>query len=74
MTALPVVSGSQCILALQRLGYKIARTRGSHVRLRCPGRSPVTVPKHPELDRGTLGSIISTANITIDQFKNLLKQ
>jgi predicted RNA binding protein YcfA (HicA-like mRNA interferase family) len=74
MTALPVVSGSQCILALQRLGYIITRTRGSHVRMNCPGRTPVTVPKNDELDRGTLGSIIRTANITIDEFKNLLKK
>jgi len=74
MTALPLISGSQCILALQRLGYEITRTRGSHVRLNCPGRSPVTVPKHSELDRGTLSSIIRTAGITIDQFTNLLKK
>jgi predicted RNA binding protein YcfA (HicA-like mRNA interferase family) len=74
MTALPVISGNQCILALQRLGYEITRTRGSHVRMNCSGRNPVTVPKHLELDRGTLGNIIRTANISIDQFKNLLKQ
>jgi predicted RNA binding protein YcfA (HicA-like mRNA interferase family) len=74
VTSLPIISGSQCILALQRLGYEITRTRGSHVRMRCPGRIPVTVPKHTELDRGTLSNIIRTANITIDQFINLLKQ
>jgi predicted RNA binding protein YcfA (HicA-like mRNA interferase family) len=74
VTALPVVSGNECILALQRLGYTITRTKGSHVRLNCPGRSPVTVPKHSVLDRGTLGNIIRTANITIEQFKNLLKK
>jgi predicted RNA binding protein YcfA (HicA-like mRNA interferase family) len=73
MTILPVVSGNQCILALQRLGYTIVRTRGSHVRMQCPGRIPVTVPKHSELDRGTLNNIINTANITVEQFKNLLK-
>jgi predicted RNA binding protein YcfA (HicA-like mRNA interferase family) len=73
MTSLPHVSGNECILALQRLGYTITRIRGSHVRLNCPGRNPVTVPKHAELDRGTLGSILRTTNVTVDQFKNLLK-
>jgi predicted RNA binding protein YcfA (HicA-like mRNA interferase family) len=43
MTALPIVSGNECILALQRVGYTITRTRGSHVRMNCPGRNPVTV-------------------------------
>ena len=74
MTGLPVVSGSQCILALQRLGYTITRIRGSHVRLNCPGRNPVTVPNHTEVDKGTLGNILRTVNINIDEFKNLLKK
>jgi len=54
MPELPIVSGDLCILALERIGYRIARTKGSHVRMRCSGRRPVTVPKHYELDRGTL--------------------
>ncbi len=74
MTSYPVVSGTRCILVLQRFGYTITRTRGSHVRMQCPGHNPVTVPKHALLDRGTLGSILRTANITLGEFKNLLKK
>ncbi|MBN1191208.1 MAG: type II toxin-antitoxin system HicA family toxin [Dehalococcoidales bacterium] len=74
MTSLPVVSGNDCIQVLQKVGYKITRTRGSHVRMQCPGRTPVTVPKHYEIDRGTLSNIIRTANITVDQFISLLTQ
>ena len=72
MSALPIISGAQCVAALQKLGYRITRQKGSHVRLACPGRTPVTVPMHSELDRGTLRSILRTAEITVEQFLDLL--
>lgn len=74
MTGLPVISGNQCIAALQKIGYNVTHTKGSHARLVCPGRSPVTVPKHYELDRGTLSSILRTANVSLDEFARLLKR
>ncbi len=74
MTRLPVVSGDECIKALQRLGYTIVRTRGSHVWLRCPGKAPVPVPRHRELGHGLLRKIINTAEINIDEFISLLKK
>ena len=72
MAKLPIISGDECISALERIGYRIARTKGSHVRLRCPGRRPVTVPRHPELDRSTLRSILRTADIRVGDFVKLL--
>jgi len=73
MTKLPVVSGAECIKALQRLGYQIVRTRGSHTWLVCRGRTPVPVPKHRELGRGILRKILKTADISADEFIELLK-
>ena len=73
MPELPVVSGQRCIAALGHLGYQVARTRGSHVRLRCPGRKPVTVPLHDELDRGTLRAILRSIGVSVDEFIRLLK-
>lgn len=72
MPQLPVISGDECITALERLGYYIARTKGDHVRLRCSGRKPVSVPRHRELDPGTLRSIIRVADISVKQFIELL--
>lgn len=72
MTRLPVISGEECINALQRLGYVITRTRGSHVRLTCPNRKPVTVPLHYELDRTTLKSILRTIEVSTEEFVSLL--
>ena len=73
MTRLPVISGDECIKALQKLGYRVARIRGSHAWLLCHGRSPVPVPKHKELGRGVLRKIIRTIDITVDEFIALLK-
>jgi predicted RNA binding protein YcfA (HicA-like mRNA interferase family) len=69
---LPVISGSACIAALVKIGYRSVRQKGSHVRLERTGGSPVTVPLHSELDRGTLRSIIRTAEISVDEFLKLL--
>ena len=72
MPALPVISGQECIAALRKLGYAVARQRGSHVRLRCSGRTPVTVPLHHMLDRGTLRAILRTADVTVEEFVALI--
>ena len=72
MPELPVISGDQCISALERIGYRVARIKGSHIRMRCPGRKPVTVPRHRELDRGTLKAILRTANLSVEEFVKLL--
>jgi predicted RNA binding protein YcfA (HicA-like mRNA interferase family) len=72
MPPLPVISGRQCVAALRRIGYEQVRQKGSHVRLACVGRSPVTVPLHDELDRGTLRSIIRAVGLTPEQLVALL--
>jgi predicted RNA binding protein YcfA (HicA-like mRNA interferase family) len=72
MAKLPVISGDECIKALEHVGYYVARTKGAHVRLRSPGRKPVTVPKHKELDPGTLRSIIRVTGLSVKEFLELL--
>jgi predicted RNA binding protein YcfA (HicA-like mRNA interferase family) len=74
MTRLPVVSGDDCIKVLQRLGYQVKRTRGSHVWLVCAGRSPIPIPRHKELGHGILRKIIKSADIGVDQFIDLLNE
>ena len=74
MPPLPVISGMQCIRALERCGYRTTRQRGSHVRLATPGRTSVTVPLHTVLDRGTLRSILRVAEITVEEFLAALER
>lgn len=72
MPPLPVISGRECVAALSRLGYRVVRQRGSHVRLNCPGRAPLTVPDHRTLDTGTLREIIRTAGLSVQEFLDLI--
>jgi predicted RNA binding protein YcfA (HicA-like mRNA interferase family) len=72
MPELPVISRSRCTSVLDRIGYRVARTKASHVRMSCPGRRAVTVPKHQELDRGTPKGILRTASLTVEEFVKLM--
>ncbi|MFQ5723047.1 MAG: type II toxin-antitoxin system HicA family toxin [Terriglobia bacterium] len=72
---LPVLSGSDLIGALEKIGYRVVRQRGSHVRLRDntnPRHRPVTVPLHKELKRGLLRSILRDANLSSENLMDLL--
>jgi predicted RNA binding protein YcfA (HicA-like mRNA interferase family) len=69
---LPVISGQECIKALEKAGFRVSKQKGSHIKLRRAGRS-VIVPNHKELDRGTLKSIIEQAGLTVDEFIGLLQ-
>ncbi len=72
---LPVVTARDAVRALQRAGFVVARTSGSHCRLihaRDPARK-VTVPIHGgDMKRGTLRGIIAQAGLTVGEFVELL--
>lgn len=73
---LPSVKARDVIRALQKAGFSIVRTTGSHCRLvhdSDPTRQ-TTVPVHSRRDipRGTLRSIIDQAGFTVDEFIDLL--
>ncbi len=59
MSKLPVISGTECVKALERIGFVIDRQRGSHIILvREEPKTTVSVPEHNSLDRGTLRAIV----------------
>jgi predicted RNA binding protein YcfA (HicA-like mRNA interferase family) len=72
MSKLPLVSGRDTIKALTRTGYYVRDQKGSHVHLRHPSKPPLTVPNHDIIKKGTLNAILKAANITIDEFRELL--
>ena len=71
---LPILSGSECIKALEKVGYVVVRQKGSHVRLKDKSnhRPPVTVPDHKELRSGLLKKILKDADLTVEEFIQLL--
>ena len=71
MARLPILSGRELIRILNKLGYQEVRQRGSHIRLACPGRAPVTIPNYKTIDRTLLKKILRDAKITPEQFEQL---
>jgi len=55
------VFGDRLVRALERLGYRGIRQKGSHVRMRHDGPPVhvITVPLHDPLKTGTLHAILS---------------
>jgi len=73
MSKLPVVSGKQCIKALEKIGFYFKRQEESHIILRRDKPFAQTVvPNHKELDRGTLRAIIKQSDLTVEDFIKLL--
>ncbi len=74
MTKLPVISGKELIKVLTKIGYYVRDQKGSHVHLRHPIRRPLTVPAHKTIARGTLRAIIRDADLTVDEFLQMLEE
>jgi predicted RNA binding protein YcfA (HicA-like mRNA interferase family) len=69
MPALPLLRPREVVRAFERLGWQIARQRGSHIVLTKPGASAtLSVPDHPQVARGTLRTLIAKAGLTVDEF------
>jgi len=62
-----------CVRALAKAGFYEKRQHGSHIILRRDDPfAQLVVPDHKELDRGTLRAIIRQANLTVNEFNDLL--
>jgi predicted RNA binding protein YcfA (HicA-like mRNA interferase family) len=73
MSKLPVLSGRECIKALESAGFYLKRQEGSHIVMRRDDPfAQVVVPNHKELDRGTLRAIIRQAGLSSNEFLKLL--
>lgn len=69
MSKLPVISGLECVKALEKAGFYFKRQEGSHIVMRRDNPfAQVVVPNHKELDRGTLRAIIRQAGLSSDEF------
>jgi predicted RNA binding protein YcfA (HicA-like mRNA interferase family) len=66
------VSGADVVKALGRLGFVVARQRGSHIVMR-RGASGCVVPNHRELKSGTLAGVLKQAGVSTDDFIEALR-
>lgn len=73
MPKLPVVNARECVKALQKAGFYVARQKGSHITLRRDDpKGRVTVPNHNPIKPGMLRGIIKEAGLTVAEFLKLL--
>ena len=72
MPDLPHVSGSEIVRALERLGFRVTRQRGSHIVMR-RGAAGCVVPNHREVKTGTLAGVLKQAGVTPAEFLAALR-
>jgi len=71
---IPVLSGRAVVKAFERLGWELVRQRGSHIIMVKPGEIvTISVPDHKEVARGTLRGLIRSANLTVQEFLEIVR-
>jgi predicted RNA binding protein YcfA (HicA-like mRNA interferase family) len=73
-TSVPSLTAREVIQKLKRVGYVVARQKGSHViMIRRGDKRAVVVPMHvkKDLPKGTLHRIIEQAGLTPEEFNEL---
>lgn len=69
MPPLPVVSGDEAVRRFERVGWVFKRQSGSHMVLSKSGHPRrLSVPRHRELDKGSLKGLIRKAGMTVQEF------
>lgn len=73
MGTLANISGKEAVKAFVRAGWVVEGQTGSHVLLTKEGqRATLSIPQHREVKPGTLQAIIRTANLSVEEFLDLL--
>ncbi|MDP9477010.1 MAG: type II toxin-antitoxin system HicA family toxin [Actinomycetota bacterium] len=72
MPKLPVCSGKEAVRAFERLGYERVRQTSSHVRMKCAGREPLSIPLSDPVKRGLLRDAIRDSGFTVEEFRENL--
>jgi predicted RNA binding protein YcfA (HicA-like mRNA interferase family) len=63
------MSGVEVVRVFESFGWRVVRQRGSHIVMIKDGEiASLSIPNHREVAKGTLRSLIRTANLTLDQF------
>ncbi len=73
MVKLPRISGMKAVKAFNKSGWSVVRQTGSHIiMIKNDYKVILSVPRHKELDRGTLRKLIKSAGLTVEDFVKLL--
>jgi predicted RNA binding protein YcfA (HicA-like mRNA interferase family) len=73
MARLANISGKEAVKAFEGAGWRIVGQVGSHLVMTKAGmRANLSVPQHKELSVGTLRTLIRYAEMTTEEFLDLL--
>jgi predicted RNA binding protein YcfA (HicA-like mRNA interferase family) len=73
VSKLPKISGKTCVKALENAGFYQKRRESSHIILRRDDPfSQIVVPDHREIAAGTLRAIIRSADLSVEEFIELI--
>jgi predicted RNA binding protein YcfA (HicA-like mRNA interferase family) len=74
MTRLPRLKGRELVRALERAGFTVERTRGSHLFLKHTDGRATAVPIHSgeTIGPGLLRAILRDVEISVDELAHLL--
>ena len=76
MPSLPVLSARQLIRVLEKVGFRIVRQRGSHIRMKHVNGRVVAVASHAgqDIGRGLLRKIRRDAELSPQELMRLLEE
>ena len=73
MPKLPRISGKDAVKAFKKLGWIVSRQRGSHIIMTKESSIyTLSIPNKSILAPGLLRGLISKANLSVDEFIDLL--
>jgi predicted RNA binding protein YcfA (HicA-like mRNA interferase family) len=73
MPTLPRLSGKEVVRVFEKLGWEIARQKGSHViMVKDDNVATLSVPDHKEVAKGTLRSLIRSSGLTVAEFNDYI--
>jgi predicted RNA binding protein YcfA (HicA-like mRNA interferase family) len=68
------MSGREVVRVFEALGWRVARQTSSHIILVKAGHiATLSVPEHREVARGTLRTLIRSAELTVTEFVDAAK-
>jgi predicted RNA binding protein YcfA (HicA-like mRNA interferase family) len=75
MTRFPRAKGKEIVRALEKAGFFVDRTRGSHVFLKNPDGRATVVPVHSgeTIGPGLLRAILRDVELPVEEFLKLLQ-
>ena len=74
MTRVPRVKGKEVVRALQKAGFHVSRSRGSHVFLKHPDGRATAVPVHSgeTIGIGLMAAILRDVEMDAEEFSKFL--